>query len=111
LSALVSGRIIDPKSFFDAVVQVLDFVLGSGATATLSAGGLILLSLASVLADVGQHSKPEERSDSLKWALFLYLIFDVIFSSAGPTSALFYVLKAQYVHKRSTNHSMKHHLK
>ena len=82
---------MDVNAFFNAVFQVLGLVLGSGATATLSAVGLILLLLAGVLAYVGLDSKPEETSGSLKWALFLCLIFGVIFSGAGPTLALFYV--------------------
>jgi hypothetical protein len=88
---LVGERFVDVNAFFNAVFQVLGLVLGSGATATLSAVGLILLLLAGVLAYVGLDSKPEETSGSLKWALFLCLIFGVIFSGAGPTLALFYV--------------------
>jgi hypothetical protein len=75
--------------FFQAVSQILQIVVGSSSTATLTAVGIILLLLTSVLIYIGLGRKPDETSNSLRTALYLCLVGGIIFSAAGPSLALY----------------------
>jgi hypothetical protein len=82
---------MDLSSFFDAVASVFNLVVGSSATAILSAVGLVLLLLTGVMAYIAIKSKPDEMSTFVKVSLFLCLIGGILFSAAGPGLAIFYV--------------------
>jgi len=96
---------VDVNTHSLMLFQVLGLVLGSGATATTTAVGLILLLLAGVLAYGGLDSNPEEDLQVLERALFLCLIFGVIFVGAGRPCP---ILRFSKLDLAATQHSTKY---
>src|SRR4051794_16482062 len=78
------------ESFLSAFTKLVEAVIGSSATATLSLVGLLLLLLAGGLAYL-VHTKPDQATKLQKVSLLVSLIGGMIFSAAGPGLALFWV--------------------
>jgi hypothetical protein len=78
-------------SFLTSIVTIVQILVSSSATATLSIVGLVLLLLAGVLAYWALTSAASETSTFLKASLLACLVTGVIFSAAGPGLALFWV--------------------
>jgi hypothetical protein len=78
------------ESFLSAFTKLVEAVIGSSATATLSLVGLLLLLLAGGLAYLA-HTQPEPITRLQRVSLLVSLIGGIIFSAVGPGLALFWV--------------------